>query len=57
MANVGRPKKKNTEVVFIRLSRGTAQAVREKAKRERRTVSTTIEMILESSLFTAVAHQ
>jgi hypothetical protein len=57
MATVGRPPKKKTKVLFIRLSEETDKAVRAKAKREYRSVSSTVEMILEAHLFTAVAHQ
>ena len=55
MRGPGRPKKEKTEVLYMRLSEPVIKALREKALRERRPLSTTIEMILEAHLFTAVA--
>jgi len=57
MRGPGRPKKEKTEVLYMRLSEPVIKALREKALRERRPLSTTIEMILEAHLFTAVAQE
>lgn len=57
MRGPGRPKKEKTAVLYVRLPETIVKAVREKAKRERREISTTVEMILEAHLFAAVAHE
>lgn len=55
MRGPGRPRKEKTTVLYVRLNDRVAKALQDKAKREKRPLSTTIEMIIEAHLYTAVA--
>jgi len=50
MRGPGRPAKEKTTVMYVRLPDKVEKAVREKAKRERRDLSGTVAMMLESQL-------
>jgi hypothetical protein len=44
---VGRPKQKDTEVLYLRLPKEIARQVRDEAKSEHRGIAATIERIIE----------
>lgn len=50
MAKVGRPKKEKTKVLYIRIPERTAHTLKEKAKRDHRGISATIELIVKEYL-------
>ena len=55
MKKRGRPRKEGTVVIYMRLSKPVAEALRSRADREKRSRATVAQMILEAALFTAVA--
>jgi hypothetical protein len=48
----GRPRKEKTVPMFVRFPERLAKMLREKAKRERRDISATIAMIVETAIYT-----